>query len=563
MIPSDTRQRLLVIGLDAATFALIKPWVQEGRLPNLARLMAEGASGDLRSVPNLNSIPAWTTFSTGVNPGKHGLFWFYERRRQGYGWRFLTGADMHLPRFWDYASAAGLRVATINVPMTYPARPVNGLWISGLDAPDEESPGFTYPPELYRALTQTVGPYAIDANILGYGRAGRWDLAIRATEEVLRERLAVACHLLAREPWDAFVVVFTELDRVQHTFWRAMDPRSADYSPEEHVRHGDAIQRFYSLLDEAVGKLCALAGPEVTTVVVSDHGMGPNQRGSLYLQPWLSSLGYLTPRSQGGLGRRLLREAAHVADGLISKRLRRRIIRALPGGRAALVRSLHEPACDWSQTRAYDDYIRPCIWINLQGREPQGIVKPGAEYEDLRDELIDRLCAVRDLHTGLPVVNGVYRREEVYYGPEVQRSPDLIIDWNYEVIVSGYRSTLPDGREVVIDRPADVVERRNISGDHRPEGILILAGPGVRCGQTISGAQIGDVAPTLLYLLGLPVPEMMDGRARLDALDPALVAARPLRMQAQEAAPVVGERTLSDEEEDQVLRRLRDLGYVD
>ena len=563
MNPNDSRHRLLVIGLDAATFELIKPWAQEGRLPHLADMLATGAHGPLRSVPNLNSIPAWTTFMTGMNPGKHGLYWFYERRPDSYAFRFLNGADIPVPRFWDYASQAGLRVATINVPMSYPARPLNGIWIAGMDAPDETSPGFTYPPELYRELTTRVGPYLIDSNIMGYARTGRWEQAIGTTRDVVAWRTAAACYLLGREPWDLFVVVFTALDRVQHTFWRAMDSTFPGHSAAEHARFGDVIARFYSQLDEAVGRLRAVGGPQMTTVILSDHGMGPNQLGQLYLQPWLERLGYLIPSAGDTIGQRLLREAAHLADGLVSKRTRRRIIRALPGGRAAVVRQLNQPRCDWSRTLAYIDYIQPSIWINLEGREPQGIVPPGSAYEDLRDELIERLSDCRDLRTGRPVVRAVYRREEVYYGPEVHRAPDLIIDWNYDVIVSGYRSLLPDGQEVIIDRPADVVERRNVSGEHRPDGILMMAGPGVRRGTVVAGAGIADVAPTLLYLLGLPVPEAMDGRVLSEALEQDLVAGRPVRFTASEAGARGSGHAFSSAEEEQVLRRLRDLGYID
>ena len=563
MATEHTGQRLLVIGLDAATFTLIRPWAQAGRLPHLARLMAEGSHGALASVPNLNSIPAWATFQTGVNPGKHGLYWFYERRPDSYAFRFLSGADLRLPRFWELASAEGRRVAAINVPMTYPARPVNGLWIAGLDAPAEESPGFTYPEGLYRDLVAHVGPYHIDTNIIGYARGGRLEQAIRATQEVVQRRAEAAAHLLAREPWDLFVVVFTALDRVQHAFWRAMDPTAPGHTPEEHERYGDTIARFYAQLDAAVGRLRAVAGPEVTTVVLSDHGMGPNQCGALYLEPWLERLGYLVPAAGGQRRRRLLRQAAHLADGLVSKRVRRRIMEALPGGRAALVRELHQPLCDWARTRVYADYIQPAVWINLQGREPQGIVPPGRAYEDLRDELIERLLSCRDLQTGLPVARGVYRREEVYFGPQVPRAGDLLIDWNYDLVVSGYRMPLPTGGELVVDRGADVVERRNVSGDHRPEGILLLAGPAVRPGATLHGAQIADLAPTLLYLLGVAVPEDLDGRVLTQALDPDLVAAHPVRYRPQETAPAPVGQPLSPADEDLVLRRLRDLGYVE
>lgn len=557
--------KLLVIGLDAATFDVIGPAAAEGRLPNLARLMENGASGPLRSTPNMNSLSAWTTFMTGRNPGATGIYWFYEHEQGSYNLRFLNGADVHFPRFWEIASAAGQSVGVINVPMTYPARPLNGFLISGLDAPDESSADFTYPPELYQELQREVGGYLIDTNILGYARSGRWTQAIAATQQVIAQRARVAEYLMQKQSWDLFVAVFTALDRVQHTFW--VDPAAGNDVFGTAPAASEIVVGFYERLDEVIGRLCALAGDDTTVLVMSDHGAGFNPLGNLYLSTWLESLG-LFHRASAGMGdrarnalRALLRRASAMADGLFSKQARRWVLRHLPGGRAGLVGRLHRVPCDWAHTQAYVDYVQPAIWINLRGREPQGIVEPGAEYERLRDRLIEQLTQCRDPKTGARIVKAVRRREEVYQGSRVESAPDLHVEWNYKVIVSGYQYQGEDGRAVTVGKSGDIVERRNISGDHRPEGILILSGPGVRVGQPIQGAQIADLAPTILHLLGQPVPGDMEGRVLSEVFTEESLAQRPIQFQA--AREGEQERIeYSAEEAEQVEKRLRGLGYI-
>jgi predicted AlkP superfamily phosphohydrolase/phosphomutase len=560
-------ERVLIIGLDAATLDLIRPWAQAGFLPHMARLLERGTHGPLRSVPNLNSLAAWTTFMTGKNPGRHGVYWFYEHQAGTYDLRFMNGSDIQAPRFWEIASDAGRRVGVINVPMTYPARPLNGVLVAGMDAPDESSPGFTYPADLYEEL-QGVGDYLIDTNILGYARSGRKEQALAVTRWVIDERAKAAEHLMRTRPWDLFAVIFTALDRIQHGFW-ADNVHEASLDAPPHQAVSGVVRDFYQHLDRVVGRLCELAGPETTVIILSDHGMGVNPQSNLYLVPWLESLGLFQRHDQedGWMSAamdRLLRGASALADGLLSKRMRRRILRWLPGGRSGLVSRLHKVPCDWSQTKVYTDYIQPSLWINLRGREPEGIVSPGAEYEALRDLLIEQLESCRDSGTGRPIVRGVYRREEVYTGPYVDRAPDLHIDWNYDLPpVAGYRYQDERSKMVTVGTPAEVVERRNVSGDHRPEGTLIMAGPPVRPGHQVTEAALADVAPTVLHLLGLPLPADLDGGVITEALAPEYAKSHPVRHGKSTDASASPERAFSAEEAQQVEDRLRGLGYLD
>lgn len=555
--------KTLVIGLDAATWDVIDPMVKQGQLPHLAGLIRQGVRGPLRSVPNLNSYAAWTTFQTGKNPGKHGVFWFYETVPGSNETRFVNGAQVRDARFWELASDGGQQVGVINVPMTYPAKPLNGFMIAGMDTPDESSADLVYPPDLDQELRR-VGGYRIDTNILGYARSGRWQQALDATRQVIEERARAASHLARSRPWDLFVVVFTALDRVQHAFWQ--EPRATEESGDPR-QASDIVRQFYALLDAKIGELINAAGPEANVLLCSDHGMGLNPMSNLYLQPWLESLGLFHPTeaSPGGrwqsLSNQLLRRAAAAADGLLSKRLRRRIMSWLPGGRAKLVNRLHQSPCDWSRTQAYGDYIRPGIWINLRGREPHGIVEPGPEYEALRDRIIKALSACRDAATDGPIVHGVYRREEVYHGPYLDKAPDIHIDWNYDIACSGYRYENEAGETITVGDQADMVERRNINGDHRPDGIWLLSGPNIRRGQTLA-ATIADLAPTLLYALGLPIPTDMDGQPLTDAFEPGHVAAHPPHKTDPQAGRAA-QHAFSTEEAQQIEERLRGLGYLE
>ena len=173
----SSHPRLLIIGLDGATFDLIRPWAAAGKLPNIARLMETGVSAPLRSVPNQNSAPAWSSYATGKNPGKHGIFYFDERIEGTYNKRYLNGGFRQGESWWMIASRYGKVVGVINVPMSFPAEPVKGVMLAGLDAPSVDSPGFGYPPELMRELQTNVGEYTIEPGLPSYMKMGRKDLA--------------------------------------------------------------------------------------------------------------------------------------------------------------------------------------------------------------------------------------------------------------------------------------------------------------------------------------------------------------------------------------------------
>lgn len=568
--------RVLVIGLDGATFDLIKPWVSTGKLPNIGRLMSEGVYGNLESVPNMCSAAAWPSFATGKNPGKHGLYWFAEPKRDSYEFRYANATFCKAETLWKLLSRAGKRVGVIHVPMTYPAEAVNGFLIAGVEAPSPDSKGFSYPPELISEVREHCGPYIISAGLPEYVASGRVEKGLQGIKKQIASRLCAAQYLIKSKPWDFFMVVFGATDHAHHALWKFIDERHPGYNAEDASRYGDSIYQVYAEVDMAVGALLETVGDDVTVIIMSDHGGGLNQWGANHLNDWLEAEGYLMhntslgdqdPSSLSGVIRELTLRVLGRVYSLIRLYLPRKYLGVLSGIfpklRALVESRLHYYDIDWSATRAYADGVTDCIRINLKGREPEGIVEPGTEYEQLRDELIQKLYECRDPVTGKKVVDRVSKREEIYQGPYLDRAADLEIRWNTDGVIHGLcEAALTKRRkfETQVDR---------VSGGHRPNGILIAKGMEVRKGVEIEGARIIDLAPTVLHLMEQEVPEDMDGIVLANILDSNFSDSHPIRY-SEAADPNGFDLPSSDAcdgytetETRELEERLRGLGYIE
>ncbi len=549
-----TSKRVLVIGLDAATLDVIEPWAAAGHLPNFQRLLEEGSCGWLKSTIPALSPPAWTSFMTGVNPGKHGVFDFLKRRPGSYD---LQPVRNHLPSLgtvFAWASRYGRRVGVLNVPMTYPPEPVNGFMVSGLGAPDDAD--YAYPPGLadelrakgYRINTQVV--YA----------PGREEAFIQEVMETTNRRAEVALELMQREAWDFFTVVFRNLDGVFAHFWALMDETHPQHDPVLAERYGDVILRYHQLLDRHLGNFLEATGNDTVVLVMSDHGSGPLYK-EVYLNVWLQHQGFQALRT--GIGpttgvRALLRRAGLTRENLTRlmgwhnvNRLKERVPDLL---KALIPRATPDitDVVDWSRTRAYSFGYIGQIYINLKGREPQGIVAPGAEYRAVVDEIVARLWELEDPETGERVVDAIYLKDEIYHGPHADEGPDINVimrDMSY-ISHLGLEFT----GEAVFG-PAVNYE----TGTHRLYGMLMVWGPGVRRGGRIDGAEIIDLAPTILHLLDVPVPEDVDGRVLTELFEGEPPSAPRVPRERPTSAPAA---EMSAEEEAEVLERLRQLGYL-
>jgi predicted AlkP superfamily phosphohydrolase/phosphomutase len=558
------KPRILVIGLDGATLDLIEPWAHAGHLPVMKSLMDSGSYGRLLSVMPVLSSAAWSSFMTGMNPGKTSIYDFVRREAGSYRLRTVRRDHNQAPSLWKRLSQHGYQVGVVNVPMTYPPEAVNGILVTGLGTPDFKP--FTYPPELGAELT--ARGYRVNKRV-SY-RPGNEDAYLREVYELAGRHCETALWLMGSRPWDFFMMVFFDTDQINHYFWKHMDRSHPARNPKTDDPYADTILRFYQLMDANIGRLVAAAGPETTVFVISDHGAGPYYK-DVFPNEWLRQAGYLstdgetaTLKGSHRLFGRLGITRSNISIVLRKAHLGRveRWIKDAIGDRIELLprtqRAEFPQAIDWAHTRAYSFGYQGQIYINLQGREPQGIVAPGAEYEQLLHELTERLTSWTDPEDGRGVVDRVYRREELFSGPYVGYAPDLTLVMRGLAYNTkpGYEFSTEPGK--VIDRPITFE-----TGSHRPEGMLIMAGPGVIPSQDARiGARLIDVTPTVLHLMGCPLPAEMDGQV-LESWLTGDVSPTRLPPEPPSAGPEPSTSDWSEEEEQEMIRRLKNLGYLE
>ncbi|MCC6850536.1 MAG: alkaline phosphatase family protein [Deltaproteobacteria bacterium] len=553
---------IAIIGLDGATWDLAGPFCEDGDMPVLAEVRRRGAHGVLRSTTPPVTFPAWSSFMTGTNPGKHGIFDFTRRVPGTYEVAFVGSRDRRVPTIWRLLSDEGRRVAVIGVPTTYPPEPVNGIMVGGFDSPVATGidGSFVHPRELYAEMTRAVGPYAVtDFQELTIGPGWHADVLPKILAAVDRKR-DLARWVLRRERWDCFMMLFGEADTASHHFWMFADPASPRFDAEGARRFGGALRDVYRRLDAALGAILAELPPDAVVLVASDHGFGGAGTVAVHLNRWLADHGWLAFRAgRRGLGARAARVVRRAALAFLPRGAQERLVRR--GGRA-LARRLEGwsrfGAIDMARTRAFSEELNyaPSVWLNVRGRDPDGTIAPGAEYDAAVESLRAALLAWRHPETGAAIVADVHRRDELYAGPFVEAAPDLVLELALD---GGYsHPCLPtrpgEARSVrrLAVREHVAGKGGGMNGSHRPQGLWALAGRGVAATPATEAA-IVDVAPSVLHLAGLDVPSWMDGR-----LLPGIAG------EARVAAGVLALTEASDghDHEAELRRRLQALGYL-
>ncbi|HEY3398058.1 MAG TPA: alkaline phosphatase family protein [Armatimonadota bacterium] len=552
--------KVFVLGIDALSPVLLARWAEAGHLPNFERVMEEGQWGPLQSTGEFSSPQAWPSFMTGVNPGRHGIFSFLQHVPYSYDVEHVTSRNLQAPTVFQMLTEAGARVASLNIPCTYPVAPLNGVGIADWLCPSIGSPGATYPVELADKLRRRYGDYPFHVDIKRHARAGRYGQALHNCLEGIRVKQEVGRELYEQGPWDLFALVFVETDAAQHYFWHFSDPEHPLYATADRERWGEPILEVYKALDQVLGEWLERLDDDTTLLIMSDHGGAIYNRGQTYIPGLLKHLGLLTERRRASspLTRPLrhgiisMGEALH---GALPKQLKMRLYNH-PLTRRLVERFFAESLTannDWTQTRAYSYYWETAPWINLAGREPQGLVAPGAEYEAVRDELIAALESCIDETTGEPAVERAFRREEVYSGPCLEYMPDVGIRWNRHITLEGPLRVGGSKPGLLTERAMDV---SGITGGHDPLGTVALWGPELPATTDLAGARIEDLTPTILALLDQPLPEHLEGRPLSDADTVRATVPKELVCAARP------EGVYNADEERLVSERLRNLGYM-
>jgi predicted AlkP superfamily phosphohydrolase/phosphomutase len=572
--PQMASPKIVIIGLDSATWDLIHPWAAKGLLPNLAKLTELGVSGGLESAIPPLTPPAWTSFMTGKNPGKHGIFYFLEPQPGTYAMRYANASSRRTPTFFRLLSDAGLTVGSMNVPFTYPPEPLNGFQISGMDTPSEKS-AFIHPPALRDELERAIGKISFDVTHLGFmSTDDRREQVLAEMERIDQQWLKMGLHLLEKHPADVMMFTFMSIDTVQHHFWQYMGPEHFMYDEANRSRFGDAVLHVYQRLDAAVGKFTESLPEDATVLVVSDHGGGPVSDRVVYMNRFLAQIGLLkyrvpTQSVLDRLKRSVVRKAYKLLYSTLGPKQKKFLGGLLPGMRERFEGAYTSFSnIDWSATKAYCSEMLaspPAIWINRKGEKPAGIVEPD-EYENVLATISDRIAELKDPRTGERIVPRVYRRDELFQGAFANEAPDLILDWWSGKSFSIKPSFAEERDQPYLKiRPRKPVKEAEWGGTHRLDGILLMKGKQFKQGARIAGARLIDIAPTLLYLLGQKIPADIDGRILLEAFEPAFADAHPPQYETSDGQ-TSGKRdagTYSADEAALVEARLKALGYID
>jgi len=545
--------KVICIGLDGATFDLIKPFIAQGKLPTFKKLMESGAFSELRSTVPPVTASAWSSFMTGKNPGAHGLFDFMQRREGSYDLAPVSASDRDGKAMWDLIGDAGKQVIVMNAPVTWPPQPVNGQLITGMLTP-RNAENYTYPKELADELKSAIGEYIVYSDEV-YSK-GRGEIFLQALKYSAEQRTKAAEHLMQKYPWDFFMLVFPETDTVSHGLWSAYDPSHHEHNPAEAAKFRNGILEIYQHIDGLIANLITNHQSPITVVLMSDHGHGP-VRNFLYVNNYLTQRGYLKFKPNWTSQAKQIafqlgftpRFVYNILLKLGLSKLRRTLDKRR-GGRGLLKRFFLSFAdVDWSRTTAYSIGYIGEVHINLKGREPQGVVQPGEEYERVRDAVINSLRELK-LPNGSPLVEHIWKKEEIYHGAHLAEAPDILfLPRNLETIAFG---DFEFGSNRVIEKSFGV------SSSHRMNGIFVASGAGIKNAGEFSNASLIDLAPTILHLMGLPVPTDMDGRVLTEALEDS----RAVEYGGTSEGSAATRDGYSEEEEKEVIERLADLGYI-
>jgi len=493
------KHKIIVIGLDGLGPLLFGRLKKRGLLPSIAKLADKGTSQVLLSTLPPNSAPAWTSFMTGKLPHRHGIFDFLRKEPGSYNLRVVMNTCINERRIWNMLDYAGFSSAFVNFPITYPPEKLNGIMISGMLSPGEKS-NFIYPAGVSADLLRRLRRYIIDVLPAHYMKKGDLVGFIRKLSQMTSMHTEAALYCLEKKQWDFFMVLFLGLDRLQHCLWQTLDS-------DCHTRYPDCVSGYFAHLDACVSRILEHISPDTNVIVVSDHGFGPLDM-KLDLNNWLFLNGYLKFKK----AKPAFSRTASMLRRVGLDRLKIRNIAAFFGlSFEDRIRDMAFSMIDWSGTRAFA-CLSDAIFINLKGREKLGIVNGAGEYDELIQEISSKLKGLKDPVSGETILRGTTVACRQGSGLRMSAAPDIFLS-DYE------RRYLPVWSTSYRDMGGPVfIPRGWQSGSHRKEGMLISYGPAFRRNALAANAAITDVLPTVLSVLGAPVPGDLDGRVLSEIL---------------------------------------------
>jgi len=552
--------KTILLGLDGATFDNIKPWAEEGLMPNFKKAMETGTWGELRSTIPPTTPPAWATTVTGKNPGKHGIYDFRESFLFDPRRPIINSRSIRAAKLWHILNNLGKKVGVMNVPITYPPEEVDGFMISGMMTPSADH-DYTHPKSLKEEIKAAVGDYVPNIDIPQYD-VEFLDDAMRFFKDMrycFEKRRDAFFWLLDNKEWDFFMPVFVITDRIGHLFWKYLSPESKKfYNHKNAERIRQEIRDCYKLVDDMFGMLLEKLDDDTTLMVMSDHGFGYTYKW-INVNRWLKDIGLLTLQGNVSWKKSLFFSIMQLNDSRFVKTLIPDAVQsALRGkirkGRGTLKTDV-DSTIDWTRTKAFFASIpTQGIFINVRKEGVNGIVNPGKEYNELRDLIKKKLYEIKDPDTGEQAIQKVIFREEIYSGPEMEMAPDILfVSHDY-----GYLGRQLFGAKKWIETSENLA-----NGFHRMNGVFMAFGKNIKKGYKVEGAGLENIAPTILHAMGFPVPDDMDGEVLTSIMKDDWLKANPVKIEPPDKFTGKDRDVYSDDEENVIKDRLAGLGYIE
>lgn len=523
--------KVLIIGLDGGTWKILKPMMDSGTMPNLKRLAENGALGILQSTVPPVTAPAWASFQTGVNPGKHGIYDFQTFDRETNELRLVNADSLNYPTIWELAAKSKKKVITVNVPLTYPPKEIeNWIQVGGLLSP-KVSQDFVYPKALF-AKIQKSG-YRIGMKSLNNKFNMTLDEFIDEEISIEERRSNLAKELLQETDWDLCMVHNQSMDEIQHVYYPYLDPRC----PEHERTDFDKIARFYEKTDSFIGDLLRTVGPSATVIVVSDHGFKIVGK-KININNWLWKKGILKFDKRRRLTKDIIQFMMRLDVLNFRQKIGSKIVKKF--GETKFASASNKYFIDWENTKAcmLNGNTYGNLFLNCTEKEREGLLP----------KIREDLSKLIDNENGAKVVKNIFEANEIFEGPSVNNLPDLFIEpeeaYTFAMSILSSRKIFP--KHV----------KNDFWGSHDRNGIFVVNGPNVR--KILAGTKsIFDIAPTVLSVLGIRVPKWIDGQAMQN-----LFVERLNVQFSDEGMDHHSKSRKRSEDEKAIRERLRGLGYI-